>query len=408
MKNIELNLMRDVLISQGIQVLYLIPPYSNISDIDYGFRKYIAKDYDYTDILGRITSYNQKQTLLFLSDNMRLHYCAFFLPGENLAQCSGTLCFAGPVRFHTVTNAEFHTFIRQNDVPSNLEQDVQEFFNRIPFLPSSDNWTALITPFARAILGLDMKVIYEEKPLLNNVRDHIQEYSSDSDHKFALQALTDRYEMESLLLEAVTNGNTDLALSYCHQFKQFRFKKRFSDLVRESKNYSIVLNTLFRKAVQLAKVHPFYIDELSSSMALQIEACTSVSQIDSLTLLMLHKYCLLVKNHSHKSTSPLISRCMDYIDLQYQSELSLDSLAKMCSVTNSYLSSQFRKEVDMTITDYINSTRIKHSLFLLNTTDQSIQDIAINSGFSDANYFTRTFKKYQGMSPKDYRKSVRI
>lgn len=46
------------------------------------------------------------------------------------------------------------------------------------------------------------------------------------------------------------------------------------------------------------------------------------------------------------------------------------------------------------------------SLIQLNTTDLSMQEIAEKCGFTDANYFTRTFKKFQGMTPLKYRLSL--
>ncbi len=84
----------------------------------------------------------------------------------------------------------------------------------------------------------------------------------------------------------------------------------------------------------------------------------------------------------------------------------MKGLAEEFSVSPSYLSGLFRKEVGVTLTDYIHKVRIDHSLILLNTSAFSIQEIAEQVGFLDVNYFTRTFKKYHGISPKKYRDSI--
>ena len=97
---------------------------------------------------------------------------------------------------------------------------------------------------------------------------------------------------------------------------------------------------------------------------------------------------------------------MDYIDFHYIEELSLGILAQKHSVSASYLSGLFKKETDMTITDYINTTRIRQALILLNTTSLSVGAIASRCGFPDSNYFTRTFKKHQGITPRAYRESI--
>ena len=62
----------------------------------------------------------------------------------------------------------------------------------------------------------------------------------------------------------------------------------------------------------------------------------------------------------------------------------------------------------MTITEYISSVRIEHAKNLLATTSAPIGSIALNVGIDDANYFTRIFKKFVGMSPTEYRQSKEI
>ena len=79
----------------------------------------------------------------------------------------------------------------------------------------------------------------------------------------------------------------------------------------------------------------------------------------------------------------------------------------MCSVSESYLSSLFKKETGTTITDYINSTRIRQALILLNTSSLPIGEVASRCGFLDSNYFSRIFKKQLGLSPREYRDSIR-
>ena len=148
--------------------------------------------------------------------------------------------------------------------------------------------------------------------------------------------------------------------------------------------------------------------QVARQIAVQLESMTSLSSLDAFAPTIVRKYCLLVKNYSRRGYSSLVQTCLDYIDFHYAENLSLDSMARLCSVTNSYLSSLFKKEVSMTLTDYINSTRIHQSLILLNTTSLSIQEIAVQCGFSDANYYARTFKKLQGQSPKGYRDSIRM
>lgn len=221
----------------------------------------------------------------------------------------------------------------------------------------------------------------------------------------SFQALEDRYRAENDFLTAVTNGNVEDSLKLYYKFCQFRLMPRVADQIRDQKDITITLNTLLRKAVQAASVHPYHIDGLSTQFAVQIENCTSLNQLTTLARTMVRKYCLLVKNYSRRGYSSLVQLSLDHIDTHYSQELSLDSLAKLCGVTNSYLSALFKKETDVNITDYIHTTRLRHALQLLNSTHMTVKDIALQCGYEDSNYFTRIFKKYQGLSPKEYRSS---
>ena len=86
--------------------------------------------------------------------------------------------------------------------------------------------------------------------------------------------------------------------------------------------------------------------------------------------------------------------------------LSLESLAARFTLNKNYLSTRFHRETGTTITDYISKIRVQRAVDLLEKTTHSVQYIAEQCGFADANYFTRTFKKINGISPNGYRKSL--
>ena len=60
----------------------------------------------------------------------------------------------------------------------------------------------------------------------------------------------------------------------------------------------------------------------------------------------------------------------------------------------------------MTLTDYVNRTRIKRAIYLLNTEDMPIREIAQWCGIPNLSYFTRIFKKETNMTPSQYREMI--
>lgn len=103
--------------------------------------------------------------------------------------------------------------------------------------------------------------------------------------------------------------------------------------------------------------------------------------------------------------APLHQRVKQYIDSYYQTHLSPQSLSERFFVNNSYLSRSFKENVGINICTYINQTRVEHAKELLTDTTHPISAVALNVGYTDANYFVKVFRKFTGMTPSDYRKS---
>ena len=103
--------------------------------------------------------------------------------------------------------------------------------------------------------------------------------------------------------------------------------------------------------------------------------------------------------------APLHQRVKQYIDSYYQTNLSPQSLSERFFVNNSYLSRSFKENVGINICTYINQTRVEHAKELLTDTNYPISAVALNVGYTDANYFVKVFRKFTGMTPSDYRKS---
>ena len=122
---------------------------------------------------------------------------------------------------------------------------------------------------------------------------------------------------------------------------------------------------------------------------------------------MIYKYCDLVKKHSMKNYSMMVQKAITLIDSDLTADLSLHKQAELLNVNASYLSSLFKKETGVTLTEYVSKKRIDHAAFLLTSTNMQIQAIAQHCGIFDVNYFTKTFKKIIGCTPKEYRLNTR-
>lgn len=389
-----------------IQLLTFQEDYANFSSIDYGFRGKIIKNFDYRVVMEHIKAYIRPQIYYSFTDDLQLHYILFQFPPDLAEELNClTLCI-GPLLFHPLDKETFQRLMNERQIPESSRSDFLEFYNRVPLISSEDTWHHTFGFFLSRLCDtlLDYKTIDPKTLELPSSLYIYLDVDSDSDVSY--DTIEERYLLEEKLMRAVSTGSTQLALDTFFKFEQYRLIPRSADPLRNVKNRLIILNTLLRKATQAGNVHPLHIDTLSRQFSIQIESLTNPNQYDAFSSGMIHKYCLLVNNYSRGGCSPLIQNCMNYIDFHYHTELSLSTLAKMHFVSSSYLSALFKKETEMTITDYIQQTRIQQSLKLLNSTNLSLAEIASRCGFSETNYFARIFKKFLGKTPKEYRKSI--
>ncbi|MEG2037821.1 MAG: AraC family transcriptional regulator, partial [Ruthenibacterium sp.] len=106
--------------------------------------------------------------------------------------------------------------------------------------------------------------------------------------------------------------------------------------------------------------------------------------------------------HNTNSCSQYVINAVKYIQFNYSHEISIDDIAKSVGVSRSHLYRVFMSNVGQSPIDYLTSYRISEACFLLKNSQLSIAEIAISVGFFDQFYFSRVFKKANGVPPSKY------
>lgn len=107
-------------------------------------------------------------------------------------------------------------------------------------------------------------------------------------------------------------------------------------------------------------------------------------------------------------SNELVVKMLNYIDDNLYKRIAMDEISSIFYFNKDYLMRIFKKELDITIMDYINKRRIYNSLDLLKNTDDLVIKIALNSGYSSLEYYSETFTKILGVSPLTYRKFTKV
>lgn len=127
---------------------------------------------------------------------------------------------------------------------------------------------------------------------------------------------------------------------------------------------------------------------------------------EQLTMLLTH----IMEYSYHTDTAAHISYkrdkaglIRDYLSQNFSKALTLDHIAETFSINKYYLTRIFKSHYGISMNVYLTQLRITHAKHLLRFTNSSIESIGISCGIPDPNYFSRLFRKIEGISPSEYR-----
>lgn len=383
-----------------ISIPYYITDASDttMADLDLGLRNSILKNKT-TETTSSLESF-QPQALYHFSDFYSCHYSFFRLPDDRFF-------FIGPYLLNDIREPEIRQLMTAVGIPDSLFLQLQNYYYELILIKDrplflnflKQSFCTICDCSQPNIISFDLQTLESREAYLKK-----HTFVVPKDPVLAMKILEKRYHSEDVLLHAVSKGNTAAALDLTASLGSIRFSSRSNDFFRDAKNTLLSFNTLLRRTAYNAGVHPFYIDVVSDNYARLIENAASQQELEDIPSYMVRSYCDLVKKRSLSLYSEPIRQILVTIDASIAGDLSLKRFAKELFLNTSYLSSLFKKETGMTLTDYVNKNRINTAKRLLKSTTLSIQDVAATVGIPDIHYFTRLFRRETGCSPREFRK----
>ena len=211
-------------------------------------------------------------------------------------------------------------------------------------------------------------------------------------------------KFENEILKIVKNGEVeklDKGFVYKEEEEVAIYSK--SSHLRSLKNHLITLTALVSRASIDGGLHGEIALEASDRYILRIEEMYTTEDLYKMTVEMLHFFTQKVReSKTHQYSLPDV-KAIHFIISNITEELLHQQVADYAGVTPNYLSYLFNKETDETMSVFIQKARIEEAKHLLNTTSASISEISELLAFTDQSYFTKIFKKHQGVTPNQYR-----
>lgn len=111
------------------------------------------------------------------------------------------------------------------------------------------------------------------------------------------------------------------------------------------------------------------------------------------------------KIEENKGNNREIQKVLEYINENITKNISLEEAAKVANMSPFYLSKLFKKETEVNFVSYVSMKKIQKAKEWLVNTDEPIGNIAMELGYNEPNYFSKVFKKVEGVTPTSYRKN---
>ncbi len=210
--------------------------------------------------------------------------------------------------------------------------------------------------------------------------------------------------LEQTLMEIVRKGDSVALKRWLSAAPAIRGGTIAPNQLRQLKNTFIVAVTLTSRAAIRGGMREDDAFTLSDGYIQRAELLSDHSGLMNLQYNMILEFTEQVeKLHRTQHSSKLASDVAGYIRRHLSEHISADGIAEEFFLSRPYLSSRFKKETGMTLTDFILGEKTEEAKRLLRYSDKSAAAIGAYLGFSSHSHFIRVFKKYEGITPNEFR-----
>ena len=344
-------------------------------------------------LFGGILNSLEENIIYSVCDSFNLHYCVLKLNNND------GFFVTGPFLTSIISKESILNILKKNNISKEKDEDFIAYYRELKII-TLEQLYGVFSYLINTYYFEDMKII-PTKPIHINYKALKNSFlHKEQNGEIPTEVIKKRYEDENLLLQYVAQGDLEKAANLINI--PYNINK-YPNNLNTKKNFLIVENTLFRRAIQQSGVHPTYIDHLSTSYMHKIDKLTTMEEANLLKYEMLVDYCNLVKKDSTSSYSPIIKDAIHFINLNLNKNLTLKAIASNISVSSQYLSTLFKQEVGQSLTEFIAKNRLEQAKYFLKESSLSISEIASEVGYADLNYFSKVFKKHYGVTPSTYR-----
>ena len=310
----------------------------------------------------------------------------------------------GPTRQLPITNQELKSLAFSIGVPnSSIDVFIQEMSSLVslPLMSLLQIMCMIYFALTGKKKSLESITIHEAKQTI--IKDEIEKSNVDRN----IETNNGPYnglDVENRLLDMVMRGDVAALNNFFESAPAVKGGSIAQEQLRQSKNIFIVTATLVSRAAIRGGIDVTSSLALSDQYIQRCELADSIDQITELSYRMVLDYAERVsKIKLGQNPSVLVIKVSNYIQQHLSDAIKVEDIAKALFMGRSRLSTNFKNETGINLSNYITMIKIDEAKRLLRYSDKSFTSIAMYLGFSSQSHFSQVFKKYTEITPFEYR-----
>lgn len=145
---------------------------------------------------------------------------------------------------------------------------------------------------------------------------------------------------------------------------------------------------------------------ISNEFVQDISKFNELEEIHLGAIRVLQLYTETIEKNAQVKNHQIINKIKRFIMDNYQRNIGLEDIAKSVYLSTYYISHIFKEEQGLTLMEYITKVRLEEAKKLLRNPNYTVNDIASKVGYSDSSYFSKIFRRNEGMTPTQFRRQL--
>lgn len=213
-------------------------------------------------------------------------------------------------------------------------------------------------------------------------------------------------DIENKLMEIIRNGDVDFAESISFNDVANHILYSINQSFTNMKTSLYIFNALSNREAIKAGIDLILAYKISTNIKFSIKRLNGSSELRKVGRKIVVSYAKAVRDYTLIQYSNNVKKVILFIRKNLTKDFNLEDIAKELFITKEHLSRLFKKEMGITISEYIIKSKIHEAKTLLKEHDYNIVYIADLLNFANSSHFSNSFKKIVGVSPTEYKKSL--